>query len=300
MSNKIKAWINGELVQWDQATVHIMSHSFTRGSAVFEVISFHQTLNKTAVFRLDEHLKRLQRSAELLNMELSYSAQEIEHGVMETIRANNLRNGFIKIIGYYGNPSFTILPQQEKLDLSIFALDEDLSKDHKGQVSACFCRWRKLDPNTVPIEAKVAGNYINGMLALQEAIHRGFDMGIMLDTDGFVAESSTEAIFWVEGDVIKTPPLGRILHSISRLSILQAATITGLKAVEEQVRPEKIMKADEIFLASTSCKIQPVGRLGDQDFKNAPGPMSRELAHIMSNICTGKDKRFNNWLFPVK
>ena len=300
MPNKVQAWINGELVQWDQATVHIMSHSFTRGSAVFEVISFHQTLNGTAVFRLDEHLKRLQRSAELLNMELSYSAQEIEQGVMETIKANNLRNGFIKIIGYYGNPSLTILPQQEKLDLSIFAVDEGLGKDNQNHVSACFCRWRKLDPNTVPIEAKVAGNYINGMLALQEAIHRGFDMGIMLDTDGFVAESSTEAIFWVEGDVIKTPPLGRILHSISRLSILQAATITGLKAVEEQVTPEKIMKANEIFFASTSCKIQPVGRLHDQDFKNAPGPMSRKLANIMSNISTGKDKRFSNWLFPVK
>ena len=300
MSSKIKAWINGEMVHWDQATVHIMSHSFTRGSAVFEVISFHQTSNGAAVFRLDEHLKRLHRTTELLNMELFHSAQEIEHGVMETIKANNLSNGFIKIIGYYGNPAFTLLPQQEKLDLSIFAVDEDLSIDPKQHVSACFCQWRKLDPNTVPVEAKVAGNYINGMLALQEAIHRGFDMGILLDTDGFVAEASTETIFWVEGDVIKTPPLGRILHSISRLSILQAATITGLKAVEEKVRPEKIIEADEIFFASTSCKIQPVGHLGDQDLKNAPGPMSRELAHMMSNICTGKDKRFNNWLFPVK
>ena len=300
MSNRVKAWVNGKLVDWDDATVHIMSHSFTRGSAVFEVISFHQTLNGRAVFRLDEHLKRLQASTELLNMKLSYSAQEIQQGVMETIKVNNLRNGFIKIIGYYGNPSFTILPQQEKLDLSIFAVDEGLSKDHKNHVSACFCRWRKLDPNTVPIEAKVAGNYINGMLALQEAINRGFDMGIMLDTEGFVAESSTEAIFWVEGDVIKTPPLGRILHSISRLSILQAATITGLKAVEERVRPEKIMEADEVFFASTSCRIQPVGRLGDQDFKNVPGLMSRELADMMSNICNGKDKRFNSWLFSVK
>jgi len=300
MSNKVKAWINGELVHWDQATVHIMSHSFTRGSAVFEVISFHQTLNGTAVFRLDEHLKRLQRSIELLNMELSYSAQEIEHGVMETIKANNLSNGFIKIIGYYGNPAFTLLPQQEKLDLSIFAVDEDVNIDPKQHVSACFCRWRKLDPNTVPVEAKVAGNYINGMLALQEAIRSGFDIGILLDTDGFVAEASTEAIFWVEGDVIKTPPLGRILHSISRLSILQAATITGLKAVDEEVKPEQFMKADEIFFASTNCKILPVSRIGDRVLENTPGPVSMELAPLLSNICTGKDERFNDWLFPVK
>jgi len=104
MSNKLKVWINGEMIYWDQATVHIMSHSFTRGSAVFEVISFHQTPNGTAVFRLDEHLKRLRRTIELLSMELSHSAQEIEHGVMESIKANNLRNGFIKIICYYGNP----------------------------------------------------------------------------------------------------------------------------------------------------------------------------------------------------
>jgi len=300
MSSKVIAWINGEMVHWDQATVHIMSHSFTRGSAVFEVISFHQTPNGTAVFRLDEHLKRLHRTTELLSMELFRSAQEIEQGVMETIKANNLRNGFIKIIGYYGNPAFTLLPQQEKLDLSIFAVDEDLGIDPKQHVSACFCRWRKLDSNTVPVEAKVAGNYINGMLARQEAIRRGFDIGILLDTYGFVAEASTEAVFWVEGDVIKTPPLGRILHSISRLSILQAATITGLKAVDENVKPEKFVKANEIFLASTNCKILPVSRIGDRVLENTPGPVSRELARLMSDICTGKDERFKDWLFPVK
>lgn len=299
MSSKIKAWINGEMVRWDQATVHIMSHSFTRGSAVFEVISFHQTPNGTAVFRLDEHLKRLYRTTELLSMELFHSAQEIEHGVMETIKANNLRNGFIKIIGYYGNPAFALLPQQEKLDLSIFAVDDDLSIDPTHHVSACFCRWRKLDPNTVPIEAKVAGNYINGMLARQEAIRRGFDIGILLDTYGFVAEGSIEAIFWVEGDVIKTPPLGRILNSISRLSILQAAKITGLKAVEEEVKPEKFVKADEIFFASTSCKILPVCRIDDRVLENTPGPVSSELARLMANIRAGKDERFKDWLFPV-
>lgn len=299
MSNKLKVWINGEMIYWDQATVHIMSHSFTRGSAVFEVISFHQTPNGTAVFRLDEHLKRLHRTTELLNMELLHSAQEIEHGVMETIKANNLRNGFIKIIGYYGNPAFALLPQQEKLDLSIFAVDDDLIIDPTHHVSACFCHWRKLHPNTVPVEAKVAGNYINGMLARQEAIRRGFDIGILLDTYGFVAEGSIEAIFWVEGDVIKTPPLGRILNSISRLSILQAAKITGLKAVEEEVKPEKFVKADEIFFASTSCKILPVCRIDDRVLENTPGPVSSELARLMADIRSGKDERFKDWLFPV-
>jgi len=260
------------MVNWDQATVHIMSHSFTRGSAVFEVISFHQTTTGT---------------------------QEIEHGVIETIKANNLKNGLIKIIGYYGNQAFHLLPEQKRLDLSIFAVDEDGKKASKQYISACFCRWRKLDPNTVPIEAKVAANYINGMLALQEAIHRGFDI-VLLDTYGFVAEASTESVFWVEGNVIKTPPLGRILHSISRLSILQAAAITGLNAVEENVKPEEFMKADELFVASTSCKILPISHIGDRVFENIPGPMSRELKMLFSNIYSGKDERFNNWLFPVQ
>ena len=299
MPTKLEAWINGELVHWDQATVHIMSHSFTRGSAVFEVISFHETSNGTAVFRLDEHLKRLRRSTELMDMELSHSTPEIEHAVMETIKANDLRNGFIKIIGYYGTPSFTLLPQQEKLDLSIFTVDEALSKEPKQHVSACFSRWHKLDPNTVPVEAKVAGNYINGMLALQDANRRGFDMGILLDINGFVAESGTESVFWVEGDVIKTPPLGMILQSISRLSILQAAAIIGLKTIEEEVKPDKFMRADEIFFASTSCKILPVNRIDDRVFKNTPGPMSQKLARVMADICTGKDERFTSWLFSV-
>ena len=146
----------------------------------------------------------------------------------------------------------------------------------------------------------MAGNCINGILARQETIRRGFDMGIMLDTDGFVAEGGTEAVFWVEGDVIKTPPLGRILHSISRLSILQASTIAGFKSVEEEIKPEKFMRADEIFFASTSCKILPVSRIGEQVLENTPGPVSRELTHLLSNICAGKDGRFNNWLFPVR
>jgi len=300
MSSKRKVWINGELVHWDQATVHIMSHSFTRGSAVFEVISFHHTPAGTAVFRLDEHLKRLRRTTDLLDMELLHSAQEIEQGIMETIKANDLRSGLIKIIGYYGNPALTLFPEQEALDLSIFAVDESLGKDPAQPVSACFSRWRKLDPNTVPVEAKVAGHYINGMLARHEAIRRGFDIGILLDTHGFVAEASVEAVFWVEGDVIKTPPLGRILHSISRLSILQAAEIVGLSTVEEEIKPEKFMKANEIFLASANCKVLPVNRIGDRVLENTPGPMSRELARLLSNICTGKDERFKDWLFPVK
>jgi branched-chain amino acid aminotransferase len=299
MSHTGKAWINGKIIPWDKATVHIMSHSFTRGSAVFEVISFYQTTSGIAVFRLDEHLKRLRRSTELLNMTLPYSSQQIEQGVMETIKANNLKNGFIKILGYYGEPAFTLLPEQESLDLAIFVVNEDVKKDAKQQVSVCFCQWRKLDPHTVPIEAKVAGNYINGMLARQEAIQRGFDIGILLDTDGFVAEASTEAAFWVEGDVMKTPPPGRILRSISRLSVLQAAAIIGLKTLEEEVKPEEFIKADELFLASTSCKILPISLIGDRVVENTPGPVSRRLIALFSDICAGKDKRFSNWLFPI-
>jgi len=276
-----------------------MSHSFTRGSAIFEVISFHQTSDGAAVFRLDEHIKRLHRTTKLLNMELSHSAEEIERGVMETIKANNLNKGFIKIIGYYGNPAFALLPQQEKLDLSIFAVYEDLGIDPNQPVSACLCRLHKLHPNTVPVEAKVAANYMNGMLARQEAIRRGFDIGILLDTHGFLAEGSTEAVFWVEGDVIKTPPLGRILRSISRLSVLQAANITGLKAVEEAVKPEKFVKADEIFFSSAIYKVLPVGRIDDRVLENAPGPVSKELVRLMADICAGKDERFKDWLFPV-
>ncbi len=297
-------YINGELVEWNRATVHLMSHSFARGSAVFEVLSFHKTDFGPAVFRLDEHLVRLFKTVELLDMEIRITAEDLQAAVKNTIRRNGLLEGFIKIVCFYPQIAFDILPPQNQLDVSIFVLDpkQDLdgSDFHFEQgTTVGISKWRKLDPKTVPIEAKVAANYLNGMVARIEAKKRGFENAVMLDTQGFVAEGGTESVFLVKNDRLYAPSLGTILESITRKSILQAAKLSGIEKSEERLSPDFLFQADEIFLSNTPYKVIPVRQIENQKFINAPGPITRKINGLMNKIVSGQEKRFNDWLFSV-
>ncbi len=297
-------YINGEFVEWNRATVHLMSHSFARGSAVFEVLSFHKTGFGPAVFRLDEHLVRLFKTVELLDMEIRITAEDLQAAVKNTIRRNGLLEGFIKIVCFYPQIAFDILPPQNQLDVSIFVLDpkQDLdgSDFHFEQgTTVGISKWRKLDPKTVPIEAKVAANYLNGMVARIEAKKRGFENAVMLDTQGFVAEGGTESVFLVKNDRLYAPSLGTILESITRKSILQAAKLSGIETSEERLSPDFLFQADEIFLSNTPYKVIPVRQIENQKFINAPGPITRKINDLMNKIVSGQEKRFNDWLFSV-
>ena len=297
-------YINGEFVEWNRATVHLMSHSFARGSAVFEVLSFHKTGFGPAVFRLDEHLVRLFKTVELLDMEIRITAEDLQEAVKNTIRRNGLLEGFIKIVCFYPQIAFDILPPQNQLDVSIFVLDpkQDLggSDFHFEQGTTLgISKWRKLDPKTVPIEAKVAANYLNGMVARIEAKKRRFENAVMLDTQGFVAEGGTESVFLVRNDKLYTPFLGTILESITRKSILQAAKLSGIETSEERLSPDSLFQADEIFLSNTPYKVIPVRQIENRKFAHAPGPVTRKINDLMNKIVSGQEKRFNDWLFSV-
>jgi branched-chain amino acid aminotransferase len=150
------------------------------------------------------------------------------------------------------------------------------------------------------VEAKVAANYLNGMLARQDAKRRGFDLGVMLDSHGFLAESSVESVFIVKDGVLLTPPLGLILSSISRRSILEAAPTAGIKVVERPIRRQEILEADELFTSSTTCRVMPASRIEDRVLRKAPGPVSGKLRTLMKAVCSGKEDRFKHWLHPIK
>jgi branched-chain amino acid aminotransferase len=297
MNKKGKVWLNGELIPWEKATVHIMSHGFSRGSAIFEVFGVHPLNDGPAIFRLDLHLKRLFRTAAVLGMEIAQSQKELEKAVSQVVRANRIASGFVKIIAYYGQEAFATLVPDAKLDMSIFALSIEAALGLKGNkpIRACISKWRKTHPETVPPETKAAANYLNGMLARQDAIRRGFDVGLMLDTQGFVAEGSVESVFMVKDGVLMTPPLGRVLASVSRQSVLEVARASGVTAVEAAIRSEDLRGADEIFTSSTTGKVLPVKRLDDRTLK-APGPVSRRLMRDLDLICAGRDDRFKHWL----
>mgnify|MGYP000567891193 CR=1 FL=1 len=298
-------WVNGDVIPWEKATVHIMSHSFGRGSAIFEVISFHDTTRWPAVFRLEAHIDRLFRSAELLDMTLPYSKEALCDAVVSTIKRNRLSQGFIKIICFYPEISFEIIPPDRQLSVSVFALDPEQDLGARGDpftegTTAYVTNWRKLDPRTVPIEAKAAANYLNGMVARLESQKKGFKHAIMLDTQGFIAEGGTESVFLVKDQCLLTPSTGMVLKSITRMSILEAALKAGIECIEKQVKPELLAEAQEIFLSSTPFKVLPVTQVNDRKLPDAPGPVTRKIAELLNEITAGNDDRFASWLYAVK
>jgi branched-chain amino acid aminotransferase len=302
LAREKRVWRNGKMIPWKQATVHIMSHSLTRGSAIFEVLAVYSTPAGTAAFRLAEHCDRLCRSAELLGMQLVQSKEEILQAVAETVKANQVTDGFVKIVGLYPEETFSISVSDPKLELSIFAvpLEEYQLKPTPPSITVCLSPWRKLHPETVPVEAKVAANYLNGMLAHQDAASRGFDLGVMCDTHGFLAEGSVESVFIVKEWVLLTPPLGLILSSISRRSVLEAAPSIGVKVRERPIHREEILTADEIFSSSTSRRVMPVSRIEDRKMGEVPGPVTRQVSDLMVSILSGRHPEFRHWLYPIK
>ena len=236
-----QVWFNGKLVPWKSVTIPVLSHGFSRASAVFEIFGIHVGPDGPAAFRMDEHFKRLMRSLELLEMEIPYTPDELAAAVAETVRVNKLGRGVIKLMAFWGEEAVIKLVLEGKLDVAIFPVPDtpDLHLDSTEPISACLSKWRKIHPETVPVEAKACSNYLNGYLARKDAKKRGFDIGVMAGTDGFLAEGSTESIFLVKDGVLKVPPLGRVLNSISRKSVLEMAPVLDIPCSEETIAAQR-------------------------------------------------------------
>ncbi|MDY6789887.1 MAG: aminotransferase class IV [Thermodesulfobacteriota bacterium] len=296
MHDDRKVWLNGNMIPWQEATVPLLSHGFSRGSAIFEVFGIHEGPNGPVAFRMDEHLKRLMKSASLLGMEMAYSTNEMVKAVSETVKTNHLGRGLIKMLAYWGEEAIINLVLESKLDLAIFAIpaSEELSMDLAQPITACLSKWRKIHPETVPVAAKACSNYLNGYLARKDAFERGFDVGFMLGTDGFLTEGSIESVFLVKDGILKTPPLGRVLSSITRLSILQVAPIIGIPFSEDPISQEELFTVDEIFTSYSGTKVSPVARFEDRHLQ-APGPITKQVKDQMNSIINFSDDRFNDW-----
>jgi branched-chain amino acid aminotransferase len=297
-------YLNGEFRSWNEANVHIMSHSFGRGSAIFEVIGFHETEAGPAVFRLDEHVSRFRKSAMLLEMESPLTDGELHEAVLQTVKHSGLKSGFIKMFGFYPEISFAILPTQKNIQVAVFVFSTgetlgERQESANGSVTACVSRWRRLDPETVPIEAKVAANYVNGMVARMESRKKGFDYAVQLDTQGFIAEGGAESIFLVRDGSLLTPSLGTVLHSITRKSLLEIAEVMGIKTFTGRLSQRLLDEADEIFFSGTSTKLLPVRQVEARIMSGAPGPVTRSISARMGAITAGRDERFRGWLFPL-
>jgi branched-chain amino acid aminotransferase len=296
MKDKPKVWINRKIVPWEDAQVPILSHGFSRGSAVFEVFGTHSVPEGVAAFRMDAHLKRLEHTVDFLGMELGFSTPDIVKAVSRLAAVNKLERGLVKIVAYWGQEAIIDLVLNSKLDVAIFtiAASEELGLDKVKPLSACISKWRKLHPQTVPVQAKACANYLNGYLVRKDANDRGFDIGFNLGTDGFLAEGSIESVFIVRDGVLQTPPLGRILASVTRDSIIQAAKLNHIEVQETALVKKDLFAADEIFTCHTGIKVLPICRLEDKELK-APGPLTARISQIMKDIMASKDSRFAKW-----
>jgi len=296
MKDKPKVWLNDKIIPWEDVQVPILSHGFSRGSAVFEVCGTHLVPGGVAAFRLDAHLRRLEQTVSLLGMELGFSTPEIAKAVSKITAVNKSERGVVKIMAYWGEEAIINLVLQSKLDVAIFTIpsSDELGLDEVKPLSACLSKWKKLHPETVPVQAKACANYLNGYLVRKDANDRGFDIGLNVGTDGFLAEGSIESVFIVKDGILKTPPLGRILASVTRDSILSAAKQSDIEVYETTLVKEDLFTADEMFTCHTGSKVTPIYRFEEKEMQ-APGPVTARVSEVMNEIMNSTDSRFEDW-----
>ncbi len=297
----MKAWINGEMTGWETATVPLLSHSFSRGSAIFEVVDIVNTEAGPALFGLPEHVDRFFNSAALTYMELPIAKKELTEAVLATAKENGVKNGAAKFFAYYPLIEFSVLPTNPKIDVAIFCLDYDLfgvkQEILSSPVKVGISALKKFHPQTVPIHAKVVGNYVNAYLAKMEVKKRGFDDVIMLDTDGFVAEGATSNVFFVAGNQVTTPTLRSALPGITRHALIEIIRDMGHEMIEGDIQPEKLYTFDEAFYSGSIVKVQPIVSIDGKTLcASCPGPITCAIKERMKDAMGGKIEKYRKWL----
>jgi branched-chain amino acid aminotransferase len=301
----MKAWVNGKFLPQEEATVPLLSHSFSRGSAIFEVLDVTQTPRGAALFRADAHIDRFFNSAEALGMPLPVSREELLDILKDTVRANALSSGGVKFFAYYAMPQIMLIPKDQPMHLAIFCFELASvfgeGRDVVGRtVTAGISSARKLSPESVPVHAKACGFYVGGHLAISEAHRRGYDDAIMLDEGGFVAEGAVTNVFFVKDGIIRTPKLRNVLPGITRDSVIEIAKALKLSLEETDILPEQAVAADEAFYTGSLIRISPIRSIdGNTVGQACPGPITSKILSALNNAYAGADSRCEAWLTYV-
>ena len=298
MKETEKIWMNGELVDWADARVHVGTHGLHYGTGVFEGIRCYSTDRGPAIFRLAEHLQRLHNSAQLLYMELPYSTDELKAACVETITVNGLDECYLRPIAFYGYGELGVHTGENPVDVVIMAFPWGAYLGEEGQrsgIRAMISSWRRVGPNTIPHAAKATGVYLNSMLATHEARRAGYDEGLMLTENGYIADGPGETIFMVKNGELFTPDLSAsILPGITRDSIIQIAQDLGYTVREKPLVRTDLYLADEVFMAGTAVEITPVRSIDDQEI--GVGPVTLELQTAYKDTVTARSERWSQWI----
>ena len=298
-----KIWMDGKFVNWDDAKVHVLTHTLHYGLGIFEGIRCYETGKGSAIFRLDEHIDRLFNSAHIFLMEIPYSRKDIKDAIIETIKVNRIKSCYIRPLVYIGYGAMGLYPKENPINVSIavwswgtYLGDEGLEKGIRIRTSS-FIRNHV---NANMTRGKVCGYYVNSQLAKKEAISGGYDEALLLDTEGYVSEGSGENVFIVRNGVLKTTPLTSILEGITRNSILQIAEDEGVGIKEERFTRDELYISDEAFFTGTAAEVTPIREVdGRMIGEGRPGKITKKLQAIFFDIVKGKNKKYKSWLTAI-
>jgi branched-chain amino acid aminotransferase len=298
-------WLNGELVAWEDAKVHVLTHGLHYGTGVFEGERAYETARGPAIFRHLDHLDRLFKSAELYYMPIPYTVEELRAATHELIAANDLRECYIRPIAFRGYGQMGLYPLDAPVDVSIaaWAWGAYLGEESKRTgVRAKVASWRRIPHDALIPHAKASGQYLNSVLAKIEASKAGYQEAILLDSHGFVCEGSGENIYVVrDGQVITPPQTAGILDGINRKSVVRIARDLGIEVLERNLARAELYLADEVFLTGTAAEMVAVTEIDDHAIGDGvPGPTTRQLQQVFDDALHGRDPRYEEWLDVVK
>lgn len=298
-----KIWMDGRLVDWDDATIHVLTHTLHYGSGVFEGIRAYATADGPAVFRLTDHIRRLLDSASMLLIEVPYSVEQIVEAVKETVRVNNVEECYIRPLIYlgYGEMGLNPLPCPVNVSIAVWPWGTYLGEEGiKHGVRMKISSWRRQDPNMIPPAAKVTGLYVNSSLAKVEALKAGYDEAILLNSQGCVSECTGENLFIVKDRKIITPPLAAgALDGITRDSVWVIANDLGYEVVEANLLRSDLYTADEAFLTGTAAEVVPIRSVDDRVI-GEPGEVTRKIQETYFAAIRGEVEAYKGWLEHVR
>jgi branched-chain amino acid aminotransferase len=299
-----KIWLDGKLVAWDEARVHVLTHTLHYGLGVFEGIRCYRTADgRSAIFRLGEHVERLLDSARINLMAVPFGADALCEAIQETLRANRLTEGYVRPLVFIGDGVMGLNPADNPIRVAIvvwpwgkYLGEEGMERGIRARVSS-FTRHH---PNAKMTKGKTCGDYVNSILAKREALLDGYDEAIMLDAQGFVSEASGENLFLVKDGAIRTPPLPTILGGITRASVIEIARDKGIEVIETVLTRDELYIADEVFLTGTAAEVTPIREIDRRTIgEGRRGPVARALQDAFFAVVTGRERKYERWLTYV-
>ncbi len=297
-----KIWHNGKLINWDDATIHVMSHVVHYGSSVFEGVRCYEVPSGPAIFRANEHIQRLLDSAKVYRMDVPFTRDELVKGMLETVGTNGVWPCYIRPLVMRGYGEAGVNPMNSPIEVYVinYPWGKYLSSENEG-CDVCVSSWTRLAPNTLPAMAKAGANYMNSQLIKMEALMNGYVEGIALDANGFLSEGSGENLFLVHRDRLITAPLGNsVLPGITRDSIIKMAHDLKIPVVEQMIPREMLYIADEAFFTGTAAEVTPIRSVDKIPVgKGDIGPITRAIQKEFYGIVRGEKADRYNWLTPV-